>query len=135
MSQENVDIAKRAVDAYNRRDVDTLDDITSPDFQLFPAMDAAVEGEVRVLKGREGLETYLGEVGATWEGFRLIVEEYRDLGGPVLVLGYAQGTGRGSGVPVDAAIGQVFDFRDGKLSQVRSFLDRDEALKAVGLEE
>jgi ketosteroid isomerase-like protein len=132
MSQ-NVEIAKRAVDAYNRRDVDALADTTSPDFELFPAMDAAVEGEA--FRGREGLETYFREVGATWQEFRLSVEEYRDLGGPVLVLGYVEGRGRGSSVPVNAAIGQVFDFRGGKLSRIRSYLDRAEAFKVVGLEE
>jgi len=29
----------------------------------------------------------------------------------------------------------VYDFTDGKISRVRIFLDRDEALKAVGLAE
>jgi hypothetical protein len=28
----------------------------------------------------------------------------------------------------------VYDFIDGKISRIRIFLDRDEALKAVGLE-
>jgi len=40
----------------------------------------------------------------------------------------------GSGVPVDAPLGMVLDFRDGKISRMRFFLDHGEALKAAGLE-
>jgi hypothetical protein len=32
-------------------------------------------------------------------------------------------------------MGQIFDFRAGKISLVRTYLDHGEALKAVGLEE
>ena len=44
MSQENVEVAKRAIDAYNRRDVDDFAELTTPDFEFFPAMDRLVEG-------------------------------------------------------------------------------------------
>jgi ketosteroid isomerase-like protein len=38
MSQENVEIAKRLIDAYNRRDLDAYDDLYTPDFERFPAL-------------------------------------------------------------------------------------------------
>ena len=44
-------------------------------------------------------------------------------------------TGRASGVVTGAESANVYDFNEGKISRVRIFLDRDEALKAVGLEE
>jgi ketosteroid isomerase-like protein len=43
MSQANVEIVKRATDAFNRRDVDVFDDLTTSDFEWFPAMDRLVE--------------------------------------------------------------------------------------------
>jgi ketosteroid isomerase-like protein len=45
------------------------------------------------------------------------------------------GRGKGSGVRVDGPSGAVFDFRDGKISRIRLFLDHDEALRAAGLAE
>ena len=42
-------------------------------------------------------------------------------------------TGRASGIVTGAESANVYDFIDGKISRVRVFLDRDEALKAVGL--
>jgi ketosteroid isomerase-like protein len=51
--------------------------------------------------------------------------------GPV----WAGSTPRGSGVRVEAPLGAVFEFRDGKISRMRAFLDQGEALRAAGLSE
>jgi ketosteroid isomerase-like protein len=56
-------------------------------------------------------------------------------GDRVLMLGQVEGRGNGSGVPVNMPLAQVYDFRDGKVCRIRSYLDHAEALKAVGLEE
>jgi hypothetical protein len=44
-------------------------------------------------------------------------------------------TGRASGVRMAWSQTDVYDLIDGKISQTRIFVDRQEALKAVGLEE
>jgi ketosteroid isomerase-like protein len=133
MSQENVEIVKRGIDAYNRRDFDAYIALTTSDFELFPAMDRTVEA--RSYWGHEGIETYLADIGEAWAELRLLPEEWRDLGGRVLMPGRAQGRGRGSSVPVDAHVGFLVDFRDGKMSRVLAFLDHGEALRAAGLSE
>ncbi|HWX87605.1 MAG TPA: nuclear transport factor 2 family protein [Solirubrobacteraceae bacterium] len=131
--QPNVEIIKRAIDAFNRRDVDLIADLTTPDFEWFPALPGNVEGGG--YRGREGIETYLGEIRDTWEELRLFGDEFRDLGEGVLVLGRAEGRGRGSGAPVAASHGFVAEFRGEKLSRVRTYLDHDDALRAAGLAE
>jgi ketosteroid isomerase-like protein len=133
VSQENVAAAERAMDAFNRRDIDAFIQPTTADFEWFPAMGMAVEGGS--FRGREGVETYFEALHATWEEVRLVTDEVRALGESVIWLGRIEGRGRGSGVPVDAPMGAVFDFRGGKVWRVRSYLDRAEALDAVGLQE
>ena len=134
MSQANVEIVKRGIDAFNRRDVEALADVVTPDFEWFPALPSTVEGErFSGYHGREGIETYFEDVRVTWEGLRVLGNEFRDRGDSVLVLGRADGRGRGSGVEVDIPLGIVYDFRDGKISRVRTYLDHDEALRAAGL--
>ena len=136
MSQDNVEIVKEGIDAFNRRDVDALDDLTTPDFEWFPALPSTVEGEgYRGYRGREGIEAYFDDIRSTWEGFRVIGDELRDLGGSVLVLGRAEGRGRGSGVQVDTPLGIVFDFCRTKVRRARAYLDHGEALRAAGLSE
>jgi ketosteroid isomerase-like protein len=133
MSQENVEIVKRAIDAFNRHDVEAYADLVTSDFEVFPAMMGVLEGAS--YGGREGVETYLGEVRDTWEEYRVVADELRDLGDRVLMLGWMQGRGRGSGVQVDAPVALVADFRDGKLSRSTAYLDHGEALRAAGLAE
>ncbi len=130
MSQENVELAKRLVDAFNEKDLEAFAALTTPDFEWTTSM-TAVEGEV--FWGREGIETYFERMREAWEEFLSIGSEYRDLGERVLFIGRVQGQGRGSGVPVDAALGILFDFRGGKISRSRSYLDHGEALRAAGL--
>jgi hypothetical protein len=38
-------------------------------------------------------------------------------------------------VTVDGPMGAVYDFRDGKISRIRLYLDHSEALRAAGLSE
>jgi ketosteroid isomerase-like protein len=118
MSRENLEVVKRGIDAFNRRDVDAFAKVTTVDFEMFPALARIVEGGS--YRGRE---------------VRIFGDEFRDLGGRVLVLGRLGGRGKGSGVPVNARLGTVNDFRDGKMSRVRTYLDHGQALRAAGLEE
>jgi ketosteroid isomerase-like protein len=44
----------------------------------------------------------------------------------------SRGRGRGSDMPIEWTTFAVFDVRDGKVARIRVFLDREEALEAVG---
>jgi ketosteroid isomerase-like protein len=99
MSQDNVEIVKRALDAYNRRDVDAFVEFAAPDFEWFTSTVGAVEGGS--FRGREGIETYFREIHDIWQEVRALAEEFRDLGERVLVLGRcARGMTSSSGVQV-----------------------------------
>ena len=86
-------------------------------------------------RGREGVERYFAETSDTWGDLHVAVAESRDLGDRVLVLGRLEGHGKGSSVPVDAQFGVIIEFRDGKISRVRGYLDHGEATRAAGLTE
>jgi ketosteroid isomerase-like protein len=134
MSQANVEIAKRVIDAFNRRDLDAIFECVNQDVEWIPAMQVSFGGGP--LRGREGIESYVREVSDTWEEYRVVAEDFRDLGEDrVLVLSRIEGRGAGSGGLVDAEMGQVYDFRDGKIARVRTYLDHSNALEALGLSE
>jgi ketosteroid isomerase-like protein len=133
MSHENVEVVQRWIDAFNRRDGDLVAELTTPDFAWFPALPGAVEAGG--YRGREGLETYFGEVRGTWEKLRIFIDELRDLGDRVLLLGRTEGRGRASGVGVNAPIGIAYDLRGQKVSRCRAFLNHADARKALGLAE
>jgi ketosteroid isomerase-like protein len=133
MSQAHVEIARRANDAINRRDVDALMECSSSDIEFTSAMGGAVVGGS--LRGREGIEALFAEIRQTWEEHRMVIEDIRDLGERVLGLGRLEGRGKASGVSVDVPYAIISDFRDGKVWRSRSYLDHGEALRAAGLED
>lgn len=64
MSQENVEIAKRCIDAFNASDVDAFNALATPDFEWSPSM-VAIEGEV--FRGSEGIRRYFASLSNAWE--------------------------------------------------------------------
>jgi ketosteroid isomerase-like protein len=130
MSEANVETAKRAMDSYNTRDLDY--ELLTSDFEWTTAM-AGVDNEV--MRGREGIDNYYESLDAAWEHVRVFGGEWRDLADRVLWLGQMEGRGRGSGATVVSPAASLYEFRDGRISRIRSFLDHGEALRAAGLTE
>jgi ketosteroid isomerase-like protein len=134
MAQDKVEVARRAVDAYNRRDVDAwFAEFATPDFEWHPGLVRALDGSR--YRGREGIERFVADTSENWEELQSVAEEFRDLGDRVLVLGRLKGRGKGSGAPVDQPYAGIFDFRDEQIWRYRVYLDRAEGLRTVGLSE
>ncbi len=131
MSQENVEVAKRAGEAFNRHDVDALFDLATSE----PTMSSQLPDAGADFRGRDGLERFFAMPAESWDEFHTVVDEYRDLGDRVLTLGRFTGRGRGSRVTVAAPTASILDFRDGKVSHVSLYLDHGETLRAAGLTE
>jgi ketosteroid isomerase-like protein len=132
VSQENVDVAQRAIGAFNRREVDAFAALTTPDFEWSPSM-GPIEGEI--FRGADGIERYFENLGNAWDRFHILPDAFRDLPELVAMLGRLEGRGKGSGAPVDSPLGMVFDFHGGDISRIRGFLDHEQALRAAGLAE
>ena len=114
MPGDKVDVAKRAIDAFNRRDLEGFfAELATRDFELHGRTVRALGGDV--YRGREGVERYDRDRSETWEEMQSIAEEFRDLGDSVLVLGTTKGRGRSSGAPVEQPYVSILDFRDDRL--------------------
>ena len=71
-----------------------------------------------------------------FEDWSLRVERLIDAGNDrVVALIHQSGTGKGSGVPVEWKVGQVYELEDGRSARVRNYLSHAEALEAAGLSE
>lgn len=134
MSEEDVKLVRRAIAASTSepRDVETLRAILDPEHVLIT--DWGVE------KGRHlGVEGYLAAIGdmeAAWESLTQEVERVLDAGERgVVVLMRLKARGRESGAAVENPWAMVVVLRDGRIVTSRAFLQQDEALKAVGLQE
>jgi ketosteroid isomerase-like protein len=71
---------------------------------------------------------------AAWEEFRFEVEEYRALDDErVLVLEHRRGRGKGSGAETGTKAASVSHFRDGKVTRLVMYWERDHAFADLGL--
>src|SRR5450759_2998657 len=116
MSQENVESMRAAIDAFNRRDGEGFGAFLANDAEIVPVR-AALEGTV--YRGPDAAAQYCAAVEESWENLRWEVEEIRDGGSWVLVLGRIQGRGSGSGAAIDAKGAWLARFRDGLVTNFR----------------
>jgi ketosteroid isomerase-like protein len=131
MSEENLEIPRRLIDAYNRRDIPVFMALLHPDVEWIPIM-AALEG--RVYRGHDGVRRWLDDLAEDWEYFEPCLEEFHDLGDRVLIFGRWRARGRASGVELENQPATwLYEIKDGKAVWMRTFTDRDEALEAAGL--
>ena len=132
MSQENVEIVRRTVDAYASGDIEGALLAYDPDVE-FDVSTARPEGGVfRGPRGvEEGVQAWVGR----WAEYRFEVEDIIDAGDHVLMVIREFGRGEQSRVEVNQHTFWVNTFRNGKIVRAELFSDRNRALKAAGLRE
>jgi ketosteroid isomerase-like protein len=132
MSQENVETVARAITAINARAIDAYLACCTEDVELSTPL-AAVGGEYL---GPGGIRRFFTDIEDAGPDFRIEVDRMQAVGDSnVIVSMRTSATGRTSGIVNGTESTNVYDFVEGKISRIRIFLDRDAALKVVGLEE
>jgi uncharacterized protein len=132
MSRENVEIVRRAYEAFARGDVE----------HILAVLDPAVEWHTRdnlpdsgVYRGPQAVLGWFATWLSAWRDFEIEAEEFIDAGDRVLVVTRQSGKGAGSGAFSEFAETHAWKLRDGKAVEVVEYRTRDEALEAVELRE
>jgi len=133
VSQENVEVVRRTLEAFSDRDADLVFSYLAAEMEWEPAGPAAVEGAV--YRGRVDVAGAIAALWETWEVFRLEEAEVRDLGDSILWLGRVHIKGSTSRIELDQEFANHIEVRDGKIVRVKAFIAWQEALEAVGLRE
>ena len=130
MSQENVSLVERAIAAINARDIEGYLACCTENVKLETPM-AAVGG---VYEGIDGIGRHFTDIEEAGPDLLIELDGVEAVDGKrVIAFLHTNATGRASGIPMALSLTNVYDLIDGKLSHIRIFLDRREALKAVGL--
>ena len=132
MSQENVDIARRGLEAFNRGDRDAWLAARHEDYEILPIGDWP---DAPAIRGREAGWNFYVDVARTLD-FERADSDFVDAGADK-VLGHQRHGARGriSRADVEVDYWIVTTFRDGRVLRDEWFRDRAEALEAVGLTE
>jgi ketosteroid isomerase-like protein len=128
----NADVVRNVLAQWNAHS-----ELTEEAFSQFAHPDMVLDLTSNVLnpatyEGFDGFRRFVEQVGEAWAEFRMEPEEFFEQGNVVVVLVRAVGTGRGSGVQIDAPVAMVAEVRDGKIANLHVEPDREAALRLVG---
>ena len=131
MSQEDVEIVRRSLDAFNRRDWDGVLKDTTLDYELDLSRGVGPFGGVY---RRDQVKGLFSDFGGLWASLRIEPHEFIEAGEHVVVPWTFSATGR-DGIEVEAHVTWTFTVREGKVARMVYFPTRKEALEAAGLSE
>jgi ketosteroid isomerase-like protein len=134
MSQENVEVAKKFIEAYAAEaGIESALSVFPPDAVVYAFPEWVEKSEYR---GHDGVRELTAVWTESFDDFAIEVEEVRDLGDRVVILGETTGRIKGTGVPIRQPVGAVFsNFRNGKIGEARFFMTKQQTLEAAGLGE
>jgi ketosteroid isomerase-like protein len=131
MSQENVELVRRAFDAFNRRDLDAALALLDDNVE-FGSRLAGMEGGFH---GHRGVRRWWQIIREASPDRIIEIVDARALGDVTLTLARARGHGAVSQIPYEETAWSVARWRDKKATWWGVFPTRAEALEAVGLSE
>ena len=132
MSEENVEIVRRAIEAYGREGLDGVLRYYHPEIEWTSTGDYI---EAATYRGHNGLRRYLGTMEDEFKDLRIEPVELIDAGEQVISSVRFTGRGKASDVPVEMTLISVGWLRDGLIHRVHNYPGMAAALEAAGLRE
>jgi uncharacterized protein len=127
MSQENVDAAKAAYDAFSNGRMDELREMFAEDAEWVSSEELPAGGDI---KGRDAIMDAFAQIPQNWKDFSVEPSEFIDGGDWVTVRGTQRATGEAGSF--ESAFAHLMKFEGGKLVRGEFFTDSAKALKALG---
>jgi ketosteroid isomerase-like protein len=126
----NVETARAAIEAFNRRDLGAMLAMACDDFEYDWSRSMGLYAGV--YRGADGFREFASEQWDVFEEFQVEPHEFVPCGDHhVVVTSTVRATGRG-GVPVSALSSHLYEFGDdGKVVRITLFQQRAEALAAA----
>ena len=127
-----MEIVKRSIAAYNRRDFEALQGVSHLDLEL--DWSASLGLEARVYEGREQVLSFHENYLDTFEEVDVQPDRFIESGDWVVVPNTARVRGR-DGIETVARSAFGFEVQDGLITRICLYQETQEALEAAGLRE
>ncbi len=129
VSGENVELVRRAYEAWNRGDIDGMLALCDPELEyhssgIYPGLDP-------VYRGHDGFRKFERDFRATWESLSIELERLEARGDQVAVLGTFEARGR-DGMTLRRPVANRVIIRDGLAVRINAYGEWDQALAAIG---
>jgi ketosteroid isomerase-like protein len=127
---QNVDIVRRAFEAFNSEDIERILALTHVDFAAVVSPELSPEPDT--YRGHEGMRRYFQSFQDVMDEIRFRPQRFWEVGPSVVVSLTLSARGRRTAIPVTQRLAQVWTIRDGRALRVETYASPAEALEAVG---
>jgi ketosteroid isomerase-like protein len=118
---DRISVVRAFADAITERDVEAAVALCHPEIEFFSLM---AQLEARPYRGFAGIRRYFSEIDATWEEWRVDVEQLLSTpDGRVAIVMSTHMRGTGSGLPLAERVANVWEFKDEKLWRATLYRD------------
>ena len=133
MARESLEVMRAAVDAFNARDLDAMLAVSDREVEWHSTF-AVVGGAV--YHGHDGIRRWHRDLEDAWgDEIHLEIESCFDLDDGLLEFGTLHARGRHSGAKVALPIAQIWRIRNGVIAYCKTYTQREEALRELGVSE
>ena len=132
MLQENVEIVRAWIDAFNRGGIEETMRYLDPEIEWTTTSASLAAGTYH---GHEGVREWMRKAFAGWESIRLEPESFIDAAEQVVVPLEIKVRAKGTGTPSAFAFTTLAELQRGMIVRIRNYTTQAEALEAAGLPE
>ncbi|MEA2271697.1 MAG: uncharacterized protein QOI98_405 [Solirubrobacteraceae bacterium] len=127
MSEENIELLRRAWESFVNRDMAGVDYL-HPEVEFVVGPETLPDGGV--FRGREGFRELIVQWTGAWDDYRQEPHEFIDLGDDqAIVVARTTARSKESGLELQGQTAYLYTFADGMIRHIQTARDRAEALE------
>ena len=129
MARSDTEVAKEATERFGRGSVDDLLPLIHPEFEATTPPGLAAEPDT--YRGHAGIRRYFDSFYEAMDRVWLEADDYREIGGKVMVPGRLCSRGRSTGLESSIEAFMVWTIRDEQIIRAEIYATEEEALTAI----
>jgi ketosteroid isomerase-like protein len=132
MDETHINLLRDFYEALNGDDVESAVNLCAPEVQVYLNPDVVAALPPR---GHKEVANYLRGWFDSWDAYTAQPDEFKESGDQVVVMVQLRARGKGSRFDIEEEMADVFTLADGKIVQLRLYVDRGVALESAGIPE
>ena len=130
--KESVELLRRFYESFNQRDLDAVLELCTNDVEVYKDPEVVEMVAAATPRGQERVAQYLRGWLESWSAYHARPEEFVQSGDDVAALVHLRARGKGSQFDIEEEMADVFALREGRISRLRLYVRRGEALDSLG---
>jgi uncharacterized protein len=132
-SDENAALLRRFYESFNQGDLDAVLELCTEDVEVYRDPEVVEMVAAFAPRGQEHVAQYLRGWLDSWDEYNARPEEFLQSGEEVAALTQLRARGKNSQFEIEEDMADVFTVRAGRIARFRLYIQRTDALGALGI--